>query len=555
MTSSLTIGLAQLNPCVGALRDTYDLALQTVLKAGQSGCDLVVFSELFLTGYPPEDLILRPDFVQKSMQAVQDLAEATKNSPTGFVIGTPWYEEGKVYNAVVLIDQGEIQAIRFKHFLPNYGVFDEARLFEPGPLPQPVAFRGVKLGLPVCEDLWRPGPGRHLAEQGAEILISSNASPYRRGVEEERFLALKQRQEATDLPLLYVNQVGGQDELVFDGGSLVMNADGVLVRSLPRFETDFSVSRWTRYGGGWQCEEGERAPVMGTLEADYQAVVLGLRDYVQKNRFPGVILGLSGGIDSALVAALACDALGAERVHCVMMPTRYTSPASLEDGKACAEALGVSTDILDLEDVLPSVEGLLKPFFKNKPADITEENLQSRLRGLLLMALSNKTGAMVLTTGNKSELAVGYATLYGDMCGGYNPLKDLYKTEVYALARWRNAHKPKNSPGAAGSVLPKRILEKPPSAELRPDQTDQDSLPPYDILDGVLYGLIEEKASFEEMCARGYDAETVAFIEDRLYRTEFKRYQAAPGVKLSSCAFGRDWRYPLTHSFLNPKTT
>jgi NAD+ synthase len=544
----MKIALAQLNPTVGDIAGNVARVRSARGQAAALGADLVVFPELFVAGYPPEDLVLRPSFQSACRLAVEDLARTLPPGPA-VLLGTVWPEAGKAYNAVVLIDDGAVAAVRYKVDLPNYGVFDEKRVFEPGPLPGPINFRGVRLGVPICEDIWREDVVECLSECGADILIVPNGSPFDWNKPDARINIVLARVIESGLPLVYLNQVGGQDELVFDGASFVVNADHSLAVQLPGWEESLVLTDWSKSDDTWTCAKGEMATLSGRDEAAYQACMLGLRDYVDKNRFPGVVLGLSGGIDSALVAALAVDALGPERVHCVMLPYRYTSSESVADAAACAKALGVRYDKVAIAGPVEAVNAALAPLFEGRPADITEENVQSRLRGTLLMAISNKLGAMLLTTGNKSEMSVGYATLYGDMNGGFNPIKDLYKTEVYRLAAWRNTHQPKGGKGPAGKVIPENILTKAPSAELRENQTDQDSLPPYDVLDDILSGLVEEELPISEIVARGHPVETVTRVENLLYASEYKRRQSAPGVKISSRNFGRDRRYPITNRF------
>ena len=548
MTDRLVIAAIQANPVLGAIERNAERARELIALAHGQGADLAVFSELFLIGYPPEDLALKSAAVAHCRLALEKLARDTA-SLCPALITLMWPSDGpRPYNAFALIADGEIRDITFKVDLPNYGVFDEKRVFLPGPGSKVFELQGVKLGVPVCEDIWGPIPCAALKAQGAELLIVPNGSPYRRTADDERLAVVCARVAETGLPLIYVNQVGGQDELVFDGGSFAVQADGHLCMSLPMFEEAVALSVWERQGGGWRCTEAPLAPAWPTgPEELYRAMVLGLKDYVDKSGFPGVILGMSGGIDSALTAAVAVDALGPGRVHCVMMPSRYTSRDSLEDAEACARALGVDYQSIDIEPAVAAFGDMLAAAFAGRDPDTTEENIQSRVRGVTLMALSNKLGHMVVTTGNKSEMAVGYATLYGDMCGGYNVLKDLYKTDVYAVAAWRNAHAP--SAGDALNVIPQRIITKPPSAELRPDQTDQDSLPPYDVLDGILHGLVEEEATLDEIVARGFDPAVVERVQRLLYGSEYKRRQAPPGVKLGPRAFGRDRRYPIVNGF------
>ncbi|MBB4039392.1 NAD+ synthase [Microvirga flocculans] len=546
--NSLKIALAQLNPTVGDVTGNEAKARAARAKAARLGADLVMFAEQFLAGYPAEDLVLKPAFQDACRAALERLARETADGGPGILIGLPWREEGALYNAYALLDNGSI-AVRFKVDLPNYGVFDEKRNFEPGPLPGPVNFRGIRLGLPICEDIWTGDVVECLAETGAEILLVPNGSPYWRGKTEERFNIAAARVTESGLPLVYLNQVGGQDELVFDGASFVLNADCSLACQLPAYEETVALTTWEKGEEGWICREAPVTTVEEGEEADYAACVLGLRDYVEKNRFPGVVLGLSGGIDSAICAAMAVDALGAERVHCVMLPYRYTSGESLKDAEACAKALGVRYDVLPIAPAVEGFEAVLEPAFAGTQRDITEENLQSRARGTLLMALSNKFGAMVVTTGNKSEMSVGYATIYGDMNGGFNPIKDLYKMEVYRLSALRNRWKPRGALGPDGIVIPENILTKAPTAELRENQKDQDSLPPYDVLDDILRGLVEEELRVSELVAKGYDPETVKKVERLLYIAEYKRRQAPPGVKVTQRNFGRDRRYPIVNRY------
>jgi len=546
--ASLKIALAQLNPIVGDLDGNERKLLAAHEAAAAEGADLVVFSELFLTGYPPEDLVLRPAFHRAARARIEALAAKLGSGP-GVLVGTVWPENGAVYNAVVLIDAGAIVAVRTKVDLPNYGVFDEKRVFEPGALPSPIGFRGVRLGVPICEDIWTDEVTECLAECGAEILIVANGSPFDWKKPDVRMNVAVARVTETGLPLVYVNQVGGQDELVFDGASFVLNKDCALACQLPAWEEHVAVTEWQRADDGWRCVKG---PVLRVIDGDaaaYHACVLGLRDYVDKNRFPGVVLGLSGGVDSALVAAMAVDALGPARVHAIMMPYRYTSNQSIADATACAERLGIRLDTVPIEKPVTGFSEALAPLFDGRAADITEENIQSRTRGVVVMAVSNKFGAMVLTTGNKSEMSVGYATLYGDMNGGFNPVKDLYKMEIYRLAHWRNAHVPEGGLGPAGEVIPEAIIIRPPTAELRENQRDEDSLPPYPVLDDILNCLVEQELPVADVVARGHPRELVEKVARLLYLAEYKRRQAAPGVKISSRNFGRDRRYPITNRF------
>jgi NAD+ synthase len=549
MTDTFRIAMAQLNPVMGDIAGNIAKARAARADAAKSGADLVLYSELFVVGSPPADLVLKPALQEDVRHVVEKWARETANGGPAVLVGAPWVEDGKLYNACLLLDEGRVQARSFKRNLPNYGVFDEKRVFSPGPPPEPFDIRGVRIGVPVCEDIWTPEVVTCLAKAGGEIFLVPNGSPFEAGKEDVRLGLVSARVAESQRPMIYLNQVGGQDELVFDGASFVANADGTIAISLPAWEEKIVVSAWRRSGGHWICEEGERAPAEDLCQSIYHAMMLGLRDYVNKNRFPGVVLGLSGGIDSALSAAAAVDALGADRVRSVMMPSRYTVQESLDDAAACACILGTKYESIPIETAVGAMDHLLLPLFAGRAADATEENLQSRLRGVILMAISNKFGPMVLTTGNKSEMSVGYATLYGDMCGGYNVLKDVYKTEVYALARWRNNAFPKGALGPEGRVIPEDILLRPPTAELRANQTDQDSLPPYEIFEAIFECLVEKEMSFEEVVAKGYHAATVKRIEHLLYVAEYKRRQAPPGVKITSRNFGRDRRYPITNAF------
>lgn len=550
MTTAQTfkIALAQLNPVVGDLAGNAKKAVEAHRVAQRGGADVIVFPELFLNGYPPEDLVLKPAFQDATHAALDALAHDCKDGPA-VLIGTIWRDASKLYNAVALLDGGKIEGVRLKVDLPNYGVFDEKRVFASGPMPGPIGVRGVRIGVPICEDIWGTDVVETLVETGAEILISPNGSPFDWPKADRRMNVAVARVTESGLPLVYVNQVGGQDELVFDGASFVLNGDRSLAAQLPAWGEAVTITEWSKGAQGWRCAKSQIAPIEEGSAAAYAACVLGLKDYVTKNRFPGVVLGLSGGIDSALVAAMAVDALGADKVHAVMLPSKFTSDDSLIDAQACAKALAIRYDKVSIEPAVAGITWGLKDIFAGTEPGITEENLQSRVRGTILMAISNKFGGMVVTTGNKSEISVGYATLYGDMNGGYNPIKDLYKLEVYALSRWRNAHRPEGGLGPAGDVIPERILTKAPTAELRANQTDQDSLPPYEALDDILRSLVENEMPLSAVVARGHAPETVKKIERLLYLAEYKRRQAAPGVKISSKNFGRDRRYPITNAF------
>ncbi|MGH9143723.1 MAG: NAD+ synthase, partial [Vicinamibacterales bacterium] len=535
----------QLNPTVGDVAGNL-AAIRAARTATAS--DLLVCSELALIGYPPEDLVLRPAVLAATRRGVEELAIDT-TSGAAVLVTTPWAESGAIYNAAVLLEKGKITAVRFKHELPNYGVFDEKRVFAAGPLPEPVDFRGTRLGVMICEDMWYPTVPRHLKDRGAELLIVPNGSPFERGKLHQRVALAVERVRETGLALVYVNQVGGQDELVFDGGSFVVDRDGRLAVRLPFWKSVTQTVSWAGANTDWSAGPGAIAPVLDETQNTYQALMLGLRDYVNKNRFPGVLLGLSGGIDSALTAAVAVDALGASRVRGVRLPSKFTSHESQDDAEVEAQRLGIHLDTVPIADVVDAVEQTLAPLFAGRERDITEENIQARARGLLLMAVSNKSGAMLLTTGNKSEMSVGYATLYGDMCGGYSVLKDLYKTEVYALAEWRNHCVPGDALGPAGEIIPISVLTKAPTAELRPNQKDQDSLPEYAHLDAMLTGLVEGERGVDEIAADGFARDVVSRTQNMLFTAEYKRRQAPPGVKTSSRSFGRDRRYPITNRF------
>jgi NAD+ synthase len=585
---TLSIALAQLNPTVGDVAGNLARVRRARDRAAELGADLLVLSELVLVGYPPEDLVLRPALVDAAASALRELERDSASGGPAVIVTLPWRADGCLQNTAAFVSDGRSE-LRFKHELPNYGVFDEKRLFNPGPLPTPITFRGVRLGIPICEDIWLPSVTAHLARGGAEILLVPNGSPFEVDKFEERLELARARTSESRAPLAYVNQVGGQDELVFDGGSFVMNADGTLAHRLPFWREAVVVTKWEKDSRGFRCvgpalpdvgavlsdvgpvlphvgpvlpDVGPILPDVGPvlldgppsfepprLETIYSAMMLGLRDYVRKNGFTGIVLGLSGGIDSALTAAVAADALGPDRVRGVRLPSRFTSQASMDDATDSAKRLGIILETISIGQAVEATEAALKPVFGNRDRDVAEENLQARVRGLLLMGLSNKFGELLVTTGNKSEMSVGYATLYGDMCGGYSVLKDIYKTEVYALAEWRNTHVPEDSALTAKDVIPQSSITKAPTAELRPNQTDQDSLPPYDVLDAILNRLIEEEESVDQIVARGFDRATVSRVQRLLYTAEYKRRQAPPGVKITRKSFGRDRRYPMTNAF------
>jgi NAD+ synthase len=551
MAEKFRIALAQLNPVVGDIEGNVARLREARRSAAGQGADLIITGELSVTGYPPEDLVLQPGFCRDVERWVKTLAADTHDGGPALLVGAPWRHEGSLYNAGLLLDEGEIVAERFKHNLPNYGVFDEARVFNQGPMAGPVAFRGLRLGIMLCEDMWFDEVSETLSESGAQILVVMNGSPYETDKENFRLNFAVARVQETGLPLIYVNQVGGQDELVFDGGSFVLDANNKLCVQAKRWEESVALSEWAVSDTGeWLCNRATIAEDVIGLEAVYSAMVVGLRDYVRKNGFPGVLVGMSGGVDSALSAAVAVDALGSSKVISIRMPSRFSSGHSLEDAEECAGLLGVECKTVPIGKAHESFEEMLVEPFSGHDPNVAEENIQARIRGLILMAISNKLGHMVLTTGNKSEMSVGYATLYGDMCGGFSVLKDVYKTKVYKLCEWRNDHWENRFLGSKGRVIPQSIIEKAPSAELRPDQTDQDSLPPYDQLDDILDGLVERELSNSEIVDRGHSDEVVKRIRGLLYLAEYKRRQGPPGVKITGKAFGRDRRYPITNGYL-----
>lgn len=556
-TDRLRVAIVQANPTAGDVAGNTALAQKALSDGEAAGADLVVLPEMFLSGYQVLDLSVRPAFMRDCQTAIDVLAAATRPGGTALVIGAPipgsttepGQDHAGAFNALMLLQDGAVRATFCKHHRPNYGVFDEKRLYLEGPAPGPVEIKGCRVGFPICEDLWFPDVAETLEEAGAEVLISANGSPYNRGKYDVRMGHMVARVVETGLPLVYLNLTGGQDDQVFDGGSFALNPGGKLMAQLPFFDDHMDVLDIVRTDDGWRVQQGPLAPVPEPWALDYRAMVEATKDYVRKSGFSKVLLGLSGGIDSAIVATVACDALGPENVRCVRLPSRYSSEGSLSDAEDLARRIGVHLDTLPIADGVTAIEASLAPLFEGREPDVTEENLQSRLRGLFLMALSNKFGELLLTTGNKSEIAVGYSTIYGDACGAYNPIKDLYKTRVYECCRWRNTEHHAWMLGPAGEVIPPNILQKPPSAELRPDQTDQDSLPDYDILDDILRQLVEEQLSTEEVIASGHDRETVMKVQHLLYISEYKRFQSAPGVKLTERAFWLDRRYPIVNKW------
>jgi NAD+ synthase len=549
MSEPLRIALAQLNPHEGQVDRNLANIRRARARAADAGADLVVTPEFSIAGYPPEDLVRKAAFVARCEAAIEALAADTGDGGPALLVGGPWQDGDRIYNAAFLLDAGRVTARRAKHELPNYGVFDDKRVFDPGPASGPANFRGYRLGLMICEDWWFPAVAETLVETGAEILLSINASPFEDGKSGKRVALAVSRVVETGLAFVFCAQICGQDELVFDGASFVLNPDRSLAVLMPGFEEALEITEWHRENGRLVCAPRPLPPETDPREDIYRCLMLGLADYVRKNRFPGIILGLSGGIDSAISAAIAVDALGAEKVRAVMLPSPYTSESSLADAAECARLLGIRYDIVPIDAAMRAFADTLAPLFAETQADITEENIQSRARGLILMALSNKFGHMLLTTGNKSEMSVGYATLYGDMCGGYSVLKDVYKTAVFDLCRWRNAHVPRAALGPSGPVMPDRVITKPPSAELKHDQKDSDSLPPYPELDSILAGLIEGEQSVHQLVEAGHDRATVVRVWKMLDRAEYKRRQAPPGVKITARAFGRDRRYPITNGF------
>ncbi|MEL6118697.1 MAG: NAD+ synthase [Pseudomonadota bacterium] len=548
MTDRFRITLAQLNATVGDIAGNAALARSAWEEGRAAGAQLVALPEMFITGYNTQDLVVKPAFHNAAIRAIEALAEDCADGPA-LAIGGPAVVDDALHNGYYILKKGQIQTCVLKHELPNETVFDEVRVYDAGPLGGPYVVDGVRVGSPICEDAWHMEVSETLAETGAEFLLVPNGSPYYRNKLEERQNLMVARVVETGLPLIYLNLVGGQDDQMFDGGTFVLNPGGELALQMPVMEEAITQLDLVRGPGGWRAVKGALASIPDAYELDYRAMVLSLRDYLRKTGFSQVLLGLSGGIDSAIVATIAADALGPENVRCVMLPSEYTSQSSLEDAKAVAENLGARYDFVPIKEGRDAVTNTLAPLFEGREPDITEENLQSRLRGLLLMALSNKFGEMLLTTGNKSEVAVGYATIYGDMSGGYNPIKDLYKTRVFEICRWRNENHRPWMMGPSGEVIPVRVIEKPPSAELKPDQKDSDSLPDYPVLDGILDILIDQDGSIEDCINAGYTREDANRVEHLIYIAEYKRFQSAPGTRLSKRAFWLDRRYPIVNRF------
>ncbi|MFC5736497.1 NAD+ synthase [Sinirhodobacter huangdaonensis] len=546
MADKFRLTLAQLNATVGDFAGNAAKALAAWEAGRAAGADMVALPEMFLTGYQTQDLVLKPAFVTDAMAAMEELATKIIDGPA-LGIGGPWWDESGHYNAWWVLENGRVAARILKHHLPHVDLFDELRVFDSGPISGPYRVGPLVIGSPVCEDSWHADVAETLAETGAEILLVPNGSPYYRNKLDLRMNLMVSRVVETGLPLVYLNMVGGQDDQLFDGASFVLNPHGALAAQLPAFEEAVAHIDFERGADGWRALAGPVTEAPTDWEQDYAAMVTGLRDYLGKSGFSKVVLGLSGGIDSALVATIAADAIGAANVHCVMLPSRFTSQGSLEDAADLARRLGARLDTVEIEGPRDAVAGALSHLMAGTKPDITEENIQSRLRGVMLMALSNKFGGMLLTTGNKSEVAVGYCTIYGDMAGGYNPIKDLYKTRVFETCRWRNANHRPWMQGPAGEVIPPAIIDKPPSAELRDNQKDEDSLPPYEVLDAILERLVERDQSVAEIVAAGFDRATVKRVEHLLYISEWKRFQSAPGPRLTTRAFWLDRRYPMVN--------
>ncbi len=546
MADIFRLTLAQLNPTVGDLAGNADKAFAAWEQARDARAHFLALPEMFITGYQTQDLVQKPAFVADAYRHIEALAKRCQGGPT-VGIGGPFYEDGKLFNVYFILKGGQVTGMARKHHLPNSHVFDEKRLYAEGPISGPFAVEAVRMGTPICEDSWHDDVAETMVESGAEVLIVPNGSPYYRGKLDERMSHMVARVVENEVPLVYLNMVGGQDDQVFDGGSFVLNPGGKLAAMLPVFDEAIETVEFEGGADGWIAKPGPLASHPPVLEQEYRLMVEALRDYLRKTGFSKVVLGLSGGVDSAIVAAIASDAIGPQNVRCVMLPSEYTSDHSLEDARGVATALGCRLDTLPISGVRAAVTDTLAPLFDSLATDVTEENIQSRLRGVLLMALSNKFGEMLLTTGNKSEVAVGYATIYGDMAGGYNPIKDLYKTRVFETCHWRNENHRDWMQGPSGVVIPPRVIDKPPSAELRDDQKDEDSLPPYEVLDGILNMLIEGDASVADCVDAGFDRDTVKKVEHLLYISEYKRFQSAPGARLTGRAFWLDRRYPIAN--------
>ncbi len=552
MADRFRVTLAQLNPVVGDIDGNAAQALSAWQQGRDAGADLVALPEMFLTGYNAQDLVQKPAFHQDAMTAAETLAKSCAEGPA-LAIGCPWVEAGKLYNAYLILKEGRIASKVLKHHLPNETVFDEVRIFDAGPLAGPYAVGDVRIGSPICEDGWHDDVAETLEETGAEFLLIPNGSPYYRDKMDVRLNHMVARCVETDLPVIYLNMVGGQDDQVFDGGSFALNPGGALALQMPVFDAAIAHLDLERTPDGWRAVEGDKAALPDVWEQDYRVMVESLRDYLRKSGFGKVLLGLSGGVDSAIVAAIAVDAIGADNVRCVMLPSEYTSAESLDDAEAVAKALGVHYDYVPIAEGRAAITNTLAPLFAGRDADVTEENIQSRLRGLLLMAMSNKFGEMLLTTGNKSEVAVGYATIYGDMNGGYNPIKDLYKTRVFETCRWRNANHREWMMGPAGEVIRPNVIDKPPSAELRDDQKDSDSLPDYPILDAILEILVDQDGSVAACVAAGFNEDMARRVEHLVFISEYKRFQSAPGARLTPRAFWLDRRFPIVNRWRSPK--
>ncbi len=546
MAATFRLTLAQLNPTLGAIDANAALALDAWAQGRAAGAQMVALTEMFITGYQTQDLVLKRAFVRDAMAAIDALAIKITDGPA-LGIGGPHLRDGKLYNAYYILQDGQIAATVLKHDLPNDGVFDEKRIFASAPPQGPYRIGPLRIGSPICEDAWHSEVCETLAESGAQILLVPNGSPYHRGKPAVRTNLMVARVVETGLPLVYLNMIGGQDDQVFDGASFVLNSGGALAAQLPQFDACIAHIDFVETAAGWRAEPGPMAQLPTSYQADYHAMVVSLRDYLAKTGFKKVLLGLSGGIDSAIVATIAADAIGAQNVRCVMLPSEFTSQHSLDDAAEVATALGCRLDTVSITGAQTAVGAALADLFAGLAPGIAEENIQSRLRGLMLMAMSNKFGEMLLTTGNKSEVAVGYCTIYGDMNGGYNPLKDMYKMRVFETCRWRNAHHLPWMLGPAGPVIPPRVIDKPPSAELRPDQRDDDSLPPYPVLDAILDGLVDQDLSVNDMVGRGFDRTVVKKVEHLIYISEYKRFQAAPGTRLTKRAFWADRRYPVAN--------